>query len=260
MNFWPAIFLYWTKILLRFSHFGHHVKPGLFVTPLFVVWSLVVFFSSPSLFFLTFPSLSTISLCPSIFYTAEISSTIVVLKVRLGSWNVTFRNFPTRRRIKVNNTKCFFLLIPVKEKSLLFDKKKKKEKWSTLINCTFKLNFKLKFGIFIRSLLPRWLPEKIINETLLFFNLEKNFIFQDTELSTNPYFILSKSKTNIFKYYSIFYKINRYVYYILNFISSYKFIYILIIISLIYSKSLLPFRKIWIMYIQFNNYQSKHSL
>lgn len=47
-----------------------------------------------------------------------------------------------------------------------------------------------------------------------------------------------------------------YVYYVLNFISLYKFICILIIISLIY---FLFVNKIWIMYIQFNNYQSKNS-
>lgn len=48
-----------------------------------------------------------------------------------------------------------------------------------------------------------------------------------------------------------------YVYYVLNFIPLYKLISILIIISLIY---LLFVNEIWIMYIQFNNYQSKHSL
>lgn len=51
--------------------------------------------------------------------------------------------FQTRTRIKVNNTKRFFLLIPAKGKSVYYLIKKKKKN-DSLINCTFKRISKLK--------------------------------------------------------------------------------------------------------------------
>lgn len=66
---------------------GYRVKRGLFITPLFVVWSLVVsffFFFFPIPFFLTFPSLSTFVLPP--FTLSKYRRPSSFSKLRLGSW------------------------------------------------------------------------------------------------------------------------------------------------------------------------------